>query len=47
LSRPGDCRGGNEFFRHRATERGGTDESAWELLMSVPMRFNRLLLLPP
>jgi uncharacterized protein DUF6445 len=75
LSRPGDCRGGTEFFRHRATgldrfpftreeldangfattaeahaaliERDGTDESAWELLMSVPMRFNRLLLLRP
>jgi hypothetical protein len=75
LSRPGDCHGGTEFFRHRATgldrfpftpeelephgfattaeahaaliERDGTDESAWELLMSVPMRFNRLLLLRP
>jgi hypothetical protein len=75
LSRPEDCRGGTEFFRHRATgldrfpftrqeldahgfsttaeahaaliERDGTDESAWDLLMSVPMRFNRLLLLRP
>lgn len=75
LSRPGDCRGGTEFFRHRATgldrfpftreeldahgfastaeahaaliERDGTDDSAWEMLMSVPMRFNRLLLLRP
>lgn len=75
LSRPGDCRGGTEFFRHRATgldrfpftreeldahgfastaeahaaliERDGTDDSAWELLMSVPMRYNRLLLLRP
>ena len=28
-------------------ERDGTDESAWEPLMSVPMRFNRLLLLRP
>ena len=28
-------------------ERDGTDESAWELLMNVPMRFNRLLLLRP
>jgi len=75
LSRPDDCRGGTEFFRHRATgldrfpftrkeldahgfattaeahaaliERDGTDESAWELQTSVPMRFNRLLLLRP
>ena len=28
-------------------ERDGTDESAGELLISVPMRFNRLLLLRP
>ncbi|HEX3422333.1 MAG TPA: DUF6445 family protein [Sphingomicrobium sp.] len=75
LSRPADCFGGTEFFRHRATgldrfpftreeldahgfsttaeahaeliERDGTDDSAWELLTSVPMRFNRLLLLRP
>jgi len=75
LSRPGDCHGGTEFFRHRATgldrfpftreeldqhgfattaqahaaliERDGTDKNAWELLMNVPMRFNRLLLLRP
>jgi hypothetical protein len=75
LSRPEDCRGGTEFFRHRATglerfpltkeeldragfadfaeahrvliERDGTDDSAWELTMNVPMQFNRLLLLRP
>ncbi len=75
LSRPEDCFGGTEFFRHRPTgldrfpfnreeldahgfataaeahaaliERDGTDESAWELMMRVPMRFNRLLLLRP
>ncbi|HWI88716.1 MAG TPA: DUF6445 family protein [Sphingomicrobium sp.] len=75
LSRPEDCRGGTEFFRHKATgldrfpfsreeqeahgfasaadahaeliERDGTDDSAWDLLMTVPMRFNRLLLLRP
>ena len=28
-------------------ERDGTNHSAWDLLMSVPMRFNRLLLLRP
>src|SRR5947209_3886336 len=28
-------------------ERDGTDDSAWEPLMTVPMRFNRLLLLRP
>ena len=75
LSRPEDCRGGTEFFRHKATgldrfpfspeeldragfkdaadahrvliERDGTDETAWDALMTVPMRFNRLLLLRP
>jgi hypothetical protein len=75
LSRPEDCRGGTEFFRHKATgldrfpftieeqaahgfasaadahaaliERDGTDDSAWESLMTVPMKFNRLILLRP
>jgi hypothetical protein len=75
LSRPEDCAGGTEFFRHKATgldrfpfsreelarngfsspadahaaliERDGTDDSAWDLLMTIPMRFNRLLLLRP
>lgn len=75
LSRPQDCRGGTDFFRHRRTgtdrrpmnadevaslgyaayedahrdiiERDGLDESAWETTMSVPMRFNRLVLLRP
>jgi hypothetical protein len=75
LSRPEDCRGGTQFFRHRRTgsdqapvtaaelaamgyasqdeahrdiiERDSLDESAWELTMEVPMRFNRLLLLRP
>lgn len=75
LSRPEDCLGGTEFFRHRATgldrfpltredldqagfadfaeahrvliERDGTDNAAWDLTMSVPMRFNRLVMLRP
>jgi hypothetical protein len=75
LSRPEDCRGGTEFFRHRRTgldrmpldpselaaagyatfdeahrdliEIDGTDETAWETIMQVPMRFNRLVLLRP
>lgn len=75
LSRPEDCQGGTEFFRHKATgldrfplspeelkrhgfadhadahrqliERDGTDDSAWELLMMIPMKFNRLVLLRP
>ena len=75
LSRPEDCCGGTEFFRHRGTgldrfpfsseelaeagfrdaadahhgliERDGTDDSAWDQTMTVPMRFNRLLLLRP
>ena len=75
LSRPEDCVGGTDFFRHKRTgldrfpltaeelkahgfattadahsaliERDGTDDSAWDLTMTVPMRFNRLLLLRP
>ena len=75
LSRPEDCQGGTDFFRHRRTNtdrrpmndaevaalgyksyaesehdivgRDGKDESAWETTMTVPMRFNRLLLLRP
>ncbi|WP_119717975.1 DUF6445 family protein [Cognatilysobacter tabacisoli] len=75
LSRPEDCRGGTDFFRHRRTntdrrpmnpqelaalgyasidqahadivERDGLDERCWETTMSVPMRFNRLVLLRP
>ena len=75
LSRPEDCRGGTEFFRHLPTgteraplneaelqamgyagyeemrrevvERDGTDPSKWERVMTVPMRFNRLVLLRP
>jgi hypothetical protein len=75
LSRPEDCRGGTDFFRHIPTnterapyndkesaERFGApsakqwvadvlrdtiDDSKWEKTMSVPMRFNRLLLLRP
>ncbi len=75
LSRPEDCRGGTEFFRHRATgtdrapdtleavralgfdsyeamhreiiEKDSVDDSAWDMIMQVPMRFNRLVLLRP
>jgi hypothetical protein len=75
LSRPEDCRGGTDFFRHRRTNtdrrpmndkevaalgysnyaesehdilgRDTLDESAWETTMTVPMRFNRLVLLRP
>lgn len=75
LSRPEDCHGGTDFFRHRRTntdrrpmtpeevvamgyasyeeshqdiiERDGLDDSAWERSMTVPMRFNRLVLLRP
>jgi hypothetical protein len=75
LSRPEDCAGGTDFFRHRGTqtdrapltaadlaamgyddfdkvhqdlvERDGTDDSKWELTMTVPMRYNRLVLLRP
>jgi hypothetical protein len=75
LSRPEDCRGGTEFYRHLPTgtdrlpldraslgaagyssydelkkdilEKDALDRSKWELTMSVPMRFNRLILLQP
>jgi hypothetical protein len=75
LSRPEDCRGGTEFFRHRPTgtdhlplskealaeagyssyeelraqvlEKDALDRSKWEHAMTVPMRFNRLVLLQP
>ena len=75
LSRPEDCQGGTEFFRHRRTgsdrfpltndqlreagfssfeeahqvmiDKEGTQADAWEPIMTVPMRFNRLVLLRP
>jgi hypothetical protein len=75
LSRPEDCRGGTDFFRHIRTgtdrvpmsteelrslgyssykemhreivQQDGHDRSKWEQTMSVPMRFNRLVLLQP
>jgi hypothetical protein len=75
LSRPEDCRGGTEFYRHLPTgtdrlpmdqqslnsagystydelrteilERDALDRSKWELTTTVPMRFNRLVLLQP
>jgi hypothetical protein len=75
LSRPGDCQGGTDFFRHKRTNtdrrpmsdqevaalgyktyadcehdilgRDTLDPEAWEKTMTVPMRFNRLLLLRP
>jgi hypothetical protein len=75
LSRPEDCRGGTEFFRHIPTQtdhlpltpealretgyssyeelraeildKDALDRSKWELTMTVPMRFNRLVLLQP
>lgn len=75
LSRPEDCRGGTEFYRHIPTgtdhvpmtleslkktgyssyeelqheilDRDALDRSKWELTMTVPMRFNRLILLQP
>jgi hypothetical protein len=75
LSRPEDCRGGTEFYRHKRTDtdrmpttaeglrkmgynsyseleedllhKDGADRSKWEQTMSVPMRFNRLVLLHP
>jgi hypothetical protein len=75
LSRPEDCQGGTEFYRHIPTgtdevprtiedinafgyasssemshqilEKDGGDRSKWELTMTVPMRFNRLVLLRP
>jgi hypothetical protein len=75
LSRPEDCQGGTEFYRHRRTgtdrmpmdpeslrrvgyssyeelqheilDRDALDRSNWEHTMTVPMRFNRLVLLQP
>ncbi|MFL6727468.1 MAG: DUF6445 family protein [Sphingomicrobium sp.] len=75
LSRPEDCRGGTEFYRHIRTgtdrvpmdteslkaigystyeelqhdilDKDALDRSKWELTMTVPMRFNRLILLQP
>ena len=75
LSRPEDCQGGTEFFRHIRTgtdraltapeqwrahgyssfeemhrdivEQDTLDPSKWEMIMQVPMRFNRLVLLRP
>ena len=75
LSRPEDCQGGTEFFRHRPTgtdrvpmdertlrevgyssyedlqhdilDKDALDRSKWEHTMTVPMRFNRLVLLQP
>ncbi|MBV9528418.1 DUF6445 family protein [Sphingomonas sp.] len=74
LSRPEDCRGGTEFYRHlpsgmdyvprdlpslnavgyasyddfrKAVDEDSLDRSKWELTMTVPMRFNRLVLLQP
>jgi hypothetical protein len=75
LSRPEDCQGGTEFFRHKRTQtdrvpmdteslkavgystykelqhdildKDALDRSQWEHTMTVPMRFNRLLLLQP
>ena len=75
LSKPEDCRGGTEFFRHKRTntdrvpmneaslkaagystyeelqkdilDKDALDRSHWEHTMTVPMRFNRLVLLQP
>jgi hypothetical protein len=75
LSRPEDCQGGTEFFRHKRTQtdrvpmdteslkavgystykelqhdildKDALDRSQWEHTMTVPMRFNRLILLQP
>lgn len=75
LSRPEDCSGGTEFFRHIRTGtdrvpmtgeelaalgyssykemhediivKDGHDRSKWQHSMTVPMRFNRLVLLQP
>ena len=75
LSRPEDCQGGTEFYRHIRTgtdrlpmdeetlkavgyssyeelqheilDKDALDRSKWELTMTVPMRFNRLILLQP
>lgn len=75
MSKPQDCRGGTEFFRHIRTgtdrapvtpeqwrtfgyssfeemhrdivEQDSLDDTKWEMIMQVPMRFNRLVLLRP
>ena len=75
LSRPEDCQGGTEFYRHIRTgadrvpmdpgslkqigygsyeelqhdilDKDALDRSKWEHTMTVPMRFNRLVLLQP
>lgn len=75
LSKPEDCQGGTDFFRHKATnsdraplsqdelaamnftdfetmrntiiDRDSNDPDAWEKTMTVPMRYNRLVLLRP
>ncbi len=75
LSRPEDCQGGTEFYRHKRTgtdrmpfdleglrsigyesyaelekdllHKDGMDRSKWEHRLTVPMRFNRLILLQP
>ena len=75
LSRPEDCRGGTDFFRHIETgtdqapedleglkrlgfpsyeemhrkiiQQDTLDDGKWERTMTVPMRFNRLVLLRP
>lgn len=75
LSRPEDCQGGTEFYRHLPTgtdhvphtiealnavgyasydelkedilEKDALDRSKWELTLTAPMRFNRLILLQP
>ena len=75
LSRPEDCQGGTEFYRHLPTntdrvpmdpeglqsigyssydemkqdilDKDALDRSKWELTYTVPMRFNRLVLLQP
>jgi hypothetical protein len=75
LSRREDCRGGTEFFRHKATDtdrlpmdeeslkaagyasyeelqheildKDALDRSKWEHTITIPMRFNRLVLLQP
>ncbi len=75
LSKPEHCRGGTEFFRHKATGldrapvtqadaeaagfasvdaaveattgKDGHRASAWQKVMDVPMRYNRLIMLRP
>jgi hypothetical protein len=75
LSRPEDCQGGTEFYRHLRTgtdrvpmeseglnaigysdykelqhdilDKDAFDRSKWELTYTLPMRFNRLVLLQP